>query len=286
MRRGSGLRHGSTAASPRPSPHAVSGLLGDDPRLERRPRVGAQALHWGRRGGDHRAIAALSPFVPIANDSESRHADPTGTPLALSDRLARDQPHRPLRSRVRALRAVQATARSAHRAAGRHRRHVVGCGHPTVARWPRSTATPPTGLCRAGRDPDDAQARLSRDRPPQSRSELQRTPLAESRCALSTLPHDPRCGRAPPTALVERLSPSRDRRPLRRPIQLGALPEASPRSGRPRAAPRSSAQRINRVALEARLPMALRFTITERPCHDRTLSKPQDDRDGATAPRR
>ena len=282
----SGLRHGSNAAALRPSPQTVSALPGDDPRSESHPRVGPPPLHCRGRGGDPSAIAALSPFVPTSNDSESSDADPTGTSLALSDRLARDQPHRPLRTRGWPLRTLQATSWKARRAACRQRRRVVGCRYPPVARWTRSAAATPARLCGARRDPDDAQARLSRHRPPQSRPERQWPALAQPRRVLSALPHDPRRGRASSAPMVERLPPARARRPLHRSIPLGPLPAAAARSGRRRACPRISRQLAVRIASEARPPMAFRFPVTGRPFHDRTLSKLQDVSDGEITSRR
>ncbi len=221
MKRGSGLRHGSIVATLRPSPHAVSARPGDDPRLGHHPRTGTPPLH------------AFSPFVPLRNDSESGHADPSGTSLALSDRLARDQQDRALHARGRTLRALPTPTRPPGRPTRRRRWCVVGRRYLYLARWPWSPDPASTRVHRARRDPHDTQAGLSRDRPPQPRPDVQRAAMAQPRRSLPALPHDPRRARASTPPLVECVPKSRPRRPLFRSIQLGAAPSGKARRDGP-----------------------------------------------------
>jgi hypothetical protein len=202
-----------------------------------------------------------------------RHADPPGTSLALPDRLAGDQPDRALQTRRRALRALPAPARPLRRVPCRRRRRLVGHRDTVVAGWPRPSASPRARLRTARSDPHDPQARLSRNRAPQSRSDLQRTALAKPRRTLPALPHDPRRARASPSPLVERLSPTRARRPLFWSLQLEDAPSARTRNGAAKA------------ASEERMPTALRFKFCGG-THDRNSPKPQDDRHGTSPVRR
>ena len=192
MRSGSGLRHGSIAASLRPSPQMVSARAGDDLRLERRSESHGVILRGCGRDDVKAAISeAFSPFVLGPNDSESLDADPPGTSMAVPDRLDRDQPDRPLHAGWRPLRTLPAAARSPRRSAARHQWSVVGRGDLGLARRPRPPASPRAAFRPARRDPNNAQAGLSRDRAPQPRPDLQRAALAEPRRALPTMPHDP-----------------------------------------------------------------------------------------------
>ena len=227
---GGGLRHGSISASRRPRPQMVSALAGDDPRLRRPPEGRFQPPAPRRRAFVTPLREALSPFVLALDDSESSDADPPGTSLAVPDRLAGDQPDRPLHASPGSVRALPASPWPLRRAAPRLQRGVVGRGVRGLARRPRSSAPVRAGVRAARCDPDDAQACLSRDRAPQPRPDLQRPAMAEPRRALSALPHDPRRGRTSPAPLVERLPSPRSRRPLLRPIQLGN-PGAPPRRG-------------------------------------------------------
>ena len=224
MRSGSGLRHGSIFASLRPNPLLVSALAGDDPRFGRPRDSGSRPP--AHRPGDFVIPATretLSPFVPASDDSEPFDADPSGTSLVVPDRLAGDQPVCSLYASRWPVRALSTSAWPLCGPARRRQRGLVGRGDLGVARrsWP--SASPRGGLCAARRDPDDAQARLSRDRPPQPRPDLQRPAMAQPRRALPTLPHDPRRSRTSPTPLVERLPTARARRPLLRSIQLGDI---------------------------------------------------------------
>lgn len=158
------------------------------------------------------ALSALSPFVLPAHDSESRDADPSGTSLAIPNRLAGDQPDRSLSARGRSLRALPASPWSPCGSACGRRWCLVGRGGPIVARWPRSPASPPPSLHRPRCDPNDAQTGLSRNRSFEPRPQLQRATLEQSSRTLSALPHDPRCRRASSTSLVECVSTTRPRR--------------------------------------------------------------------------
>ena len=212
----------------------------------------------------------LSPFVPASIDSESDDADPPRTSLALSDRLAGDQQDSAVHARGRTVRALSASARSICHFPRRCRRRLVGRRDLCVAGWPWPSASLCAGFRAARSDPNDAQARVSGDRAPQSRSDLQRTALARSRRALPAMPHNPRRARASPAPLVECLSPACARRPLFWPLQLEDATSARARS------------RAALAALEGRMPAALRFNCSGG-THDRNRSKQQDDRDGATA---
>ena len=232
MRYGSGLRHGSIAASPRPSPRAVSPRSGDDPcpaHLPGDPKPPSAGL--GPRSVDRSTELLFSPFVPMPDDSESVNADPSGTSLALSDRLAGDQQDRSLHAGGWALRTMPASSWAPCRAACRRRRGLVGCRDCRMARRPRSAAASGARVRSARGYPYDAQARLPCHRPPQSRPDLQRAAMAQSRRVLPALPHDPRRSRASPASMVECLSATRLGRPLHRQIQIAASRACKARVG-------------------------------------------------------
>lgn len=176
----------------------------------------------GRRDG--RIVPAVqeifSPSVPVPDDSESGHANSPGTSLALPDRLAGDQPDRPLHARGRPLRALSTAARPSCRAAARDERHLVGRRDRRLARRSRPPAAPAACVRGARGRPHNAQARLSCDGAPQPRSHVQRATVAQPGGTVPALPHDPRCPRTPSTAMVECLPPTRIGRPLQRPVQL------------------------------------------------------------------
>ena len=197
------------------------------------------------------------------------HADPSRTSLALSDRLTGDQQHRALHARGRPVRALPAPSRSVRHLPRRRRWRLVGRRDSCMARRPWTSASLRTRRCATRGNPHDAQARLLGDRAPQSRSDLQRTALAQPRRTLPTVPHDPRRARASAPAMVERLSRACDRRSVFGPLQLGNAMSARTRS---RAA----------AALEGRMPAVLRYDYTGG-SHDRDPSQPQDDRHGETA---
>lgn len=217
MRRGSGLRHGSIAASRRPSPQAVSARPGNDPRLGWRAASKSPSLS---NTEPVTALMAFSSFVLRTVDSRVDDADPSRASLAVPDRLARDQQDRALHTGAGPLRALPASARASCRSARGRQRDLVGRGRAHVAGRARASTATPSPFRAARCDPHDPQARLSRDRPPQSRSELQRAALAQPCSTLPALPHDSRRGRAPATPMVERVPPARARRPLLRPVQL------------------------------------------------------------------
>lgn len=312
MNWGSGLRHGSIAASLRPSPRAVWARSGGDPRFERYPlerNPSPASLRLTCRSGSR--PDAFSPFVPPANDSESSNAHPSGTSLALPDRLAGDQQNRSLYAGVRSVRALPAPAWTLCRAACWNRWRLVGYRHRCLARRPRPAASSGAGLHSSRGDPHDAQARLSGDRPPQSRPDLQRAAVAQSRRALPALPHDPRWAGTSPAPVVECLSPSRVGRPFHRAIQLARSrcarrgqgtvrafaydrqipPRCRQSSGKPRlswhrAAAFSTHSRF--LAPARRQSGGCRWAVRRYSGaqHDRSLSDPKDDRDGATSARR
>lgn len=298
MRCGSGLRHGSVFAALRPTPEAVPSLPGNDARLRHQPG----GTRPKRILPPTRAEGPFSPFVLGRFDSESCDADPPRASLALSYRLARDQPDRALHARARPMRALPPPAWPLRRAA-RRRWGLVGPGRASLVRRSRSAIAAAARVRAAGADPHHAQARLSRDRAPQPRSDLQRTGLAKSRGALPTLPHDPRRGRASPASLVECLPPARARRPL-----LGTLPLTRswlPISPSPRRPARTHigtcgtsgtcSQKFadRRPALHGRSRLLCRgedAAALSIQCFggddDRSLSGSQDDRDGTAAARR
>ena len=271
----SNLRRGSVVAARRPSPPAVSAGPSYHSRLTR-PSDASHAKSQRERA-DPSILRALSPFVPARDDSESGDAHSSGTSLALSDRLAGNQQDRSLHAGGWPLRTLPASPWAPCRAARRHGRCVVGSRDRRLARRPRAAAAPGASLRSARSHSNDAQARLSRHCAPQPRSDLQRAEVAQSRRALSALPHDPRWPRTPPASLVECLSPPRLGRPLHRSIQLAGAPASEAGEGARRAL---RAFEYERGPGEGRMPLAV------RPCsgawNDRSLSEPQDDGDGAT----
>ena len=296
--RWSGRRHGSICAALRPNPPAVLSLRGDDPRLRHR----SEGTRLNRILPPTRAKGPFSPFVLGRFDSESCDADPPRASLALSYRLARDQPNRALHPRARPMRALPPPAWPLCRAA-RRRWGMVGPGRARLVRRSGTAIAPAARVRAAGADPHHAQARLSRDRAPQPRSDLQRTGLAKSRSPLPTLPHDPRRCRASAASLVECLPPARARRPL-----LGTLPLTRgwlPMSPSPR---RPASAKMRTCATSGTCPSqcAHRHPALHRKSRrwfrgegaaalsiqsfggddDRSLSGSQDDRNGTTAARR
>ena len=272
----SNLRHGPVSAARRPGPEAVSLQWRDHPRLKRPSNAWQHGASRCERVSSS-ILRAFSPFVPTSDDSESGDANTSGTSLALPDRLAGDQQDRSFHPGGRALRTLPASPWAPCGATRRHGRRVVGSGDRCLARRSRAAAAPGTGLRSARGHPYDAQARLSCHCPPQSRSDLQRSEVAQPRRALSALPHDPRWPRTPPASLVECLSPSRVGRPLHRPIQLAGLPAFEAGEG---ARCGLRAFEYEEARGEGRMPLAVRRCSGAR--NDRSLSEPQDDGDGAT----
>lgn len=293
----SGCLHGSIRAALRPNPPAVSSVVGNDRRLRRRSRDTRpfQMLPPTRAEG------LFSAFVLGQFDSESCDADPPRASLALSYRLARDQPDRAVHSCARPMRALPPPAWPLRRPA-RRRWGVVGSGRTGLVRRSRSAIAAPARVRAAGADPHHAQARLSGDRAPQPRSDLQRTALAKSRRALPTLPHDPRCGRASPAPLVERVPPARARRPFLGPLSLTlGLPMSSSDRRSPRAEARTcgtsgtcSPRRAHgHPTLPRKSGTGSRGEDADAPSirligghDDRSLAGAQNDRDGTTVARR
>lgn len=238
------------------------------------------------KGRSRPAVALFSPFVLRLNDSESQHADPSRTSLAISDRLARNQSDRPFPARGWPLRALQAPARSPHRATGRREWGMVGCRRAALAGRARSSSSPLAYVRLARRYPNDAPTGLSRDGTSQSRSELQRPALAKSRRALSTLPHDPRRSRTSPASVVECVSTPRARRSVHRALQLdqeGVLRRwIADRYG----GPVPAGCHRGPLLLEARLPVLLRVQSSGEPEHDRSPSISEDLADATTPSRR
>lgn len=228
---------------------------------------------------------SFSPFVLATDDSESCHADPPGTSLALSDRLAGNQQDCPLYARWRTLRALPKTARTLCRAARRHGRDLVGHRDRRLARWPWSATSSAAGLRAARGDPDDSQAGLSRDRAPQPRPDVQRAALAKPRRALPPLPHDPRCARTPEASLVECVPPACVGRPLYRPLRLRA---SAKREGNFDFEPVCTG--LNRLARASDWLQSGGCRWRECECtgaeHDRSLPDPRNDRGDATSARR
>jgi hypothetical protein len=224
MTSGSDLADGSTGALLGVSPQAVSTRSGDNPRVDGFPDVRGGALAGDRARA--RAIPipeVFSPFVLAMDDSESADADTSRTSLAVSDRLAGDQQDRSLQARGWAVRALQAASWPPCRATRGHRWDLVGCRDRGVARWPRPSAPPRAGLCSARCHSDDPETRLSGDRAPQPRPDVQRATLAQPRGALPSLSHDPRRSRTSAAPVVECLPPPRIGRPLHRTLHLAAL---------------------------------------------------------------
>ena len=228
MRGGSGLRHGSTSASLRASPE-VSARSGDDPRSGRCQVAKVDLAPRGRYGRAAFAMRAVSPFVLVLDDSESLNADPPRTSMALSDRLAGDQQDRAIHAGGWSMRTLPPSPWPPCRAACRCKRGLVGRRDQRLARRSRSPFASGARVRATRRNPHDTQAGLPGDRAPQSRSDFQRTALAQPRGALPALPHDPRRARASPSALVERLSQACTRRPLFRALQLAEVTASSAR---------------------------------------------------------
>lgn len=244
----------------------------------------------GLRSHSHGVYAAsiFSPFVPASNDSESGHADPSGTSLAIPDRLARDQPDRSLQTRGRALRALSAPARTPCRAACRGGRRLVGWGDRRMAGRSRPS-TPSAADVRASRGrSNDPQACLSRNGASQPRSHLQRTALAQSRGALPALPHDPRRPRTSTTPVVERVSATRLGRSLHRPVQLASTVGCRAADGASSMIARLPAERGRSGCREyCRVEAAAwEGVVVVGARHDPGLSNPRNGRDVATSARR
>jgi hypothetical protein len=232
MRCGIGLSRDILGAVLRSSPLVILPRPGDDPRWRGSRAIRAYARSRvlpSARGT--RLKELFSPFVLTMNDSESRHADPSRTSLAVPDRLAGDQQDRPLQACRRTLRTLPTSAWPPCRAACGHRWHLVGCRDRRLARWPRPTAPPAASVCAPRCYSDDSQARLSGNRAPQPRPDVQWSALAQPRGFMPPLPHDPRRSRASPTPVVECLSPPCVGRPLHRALQL-AVGEARSRQRR------------------------------------------------------
>ena len=224
MTSGSDLGEDSTGALLGVSPQAVSTRSGDHPRVDGFADVRGGAL--ARLRARARAIPipkVFSPFVLAMNDSESGDADTSRTSLAVSDRLAGDQQDRSFQARGWAVRALPATSWPPCRAAGGHRWGLVGRRDRCLARWPRPAAPPRAGLRSTRCHSDDPETRLSGDRAPQPRPDVQRATLAQPRGALPSLSHDPRRSRTSASPMVECLPPPRIGRPLHRTLHLAAL---------------------------------------------------------------
>ena len=280
-----GVRRPASSVSPRP--HALSARTDDRFRStlsrEARAEVGARMC---LRSVHRLWHTSFSPFVPKLDDSESVHADPSGTPLALPDRLAGDQPDRALHPSRRALRALPPAARTARRAARRNGRNVVGHRDRRLARRSRSPASAAADVRATGRRPDDAKARLPGDRSSQPRPDVQRSALAQPRSALSALPHDPRRSRTSAPPVVECVPAARLGRSFHRAVQLAAVAGCRvPRARQQRAAP---CMWVGLPSRAADLQRGGRFRHGCRSSgvqHDQRLPQPRDAR-VATAARR
>jgi hypothetical protein len=220
MRREAGVRQRAFGASS----HALSARAGDQSRsiLRREARAEGSA-RMCLRSVHPSWQTSFSPFVLALDDSESLHADPSGTSLALSDRLAGDQPDRALHPSRRALRALPSAARTSCGAARRLRWYMVGHRDRRLARRSRSPASTAADVRTIRRRPDDPKARVPGYRSSQPRSDVQRSALAQPRSALSALPHDPRRPRTPAPPVVECVPASRLGRSFHRAIQLAAV---------------------------------------------------------------
>lgn len=224
-----------------------------------------------------RASETFSPFVLRMHDSESGNADPSGTSLALSYRLAGDQPDRSLPTRRGAVRTLQAPAWSSRCPARGERWHMVGRRCANMARWTRPSASACPCLHRPRCNSNDAQTRLSCNGPSEPRPKLQRAALAQSGRALPTLPHDPRCGRASQASLVECLSSACARRSLHRPLSLTG--QCAPRPFGIRLFATAGAA-VRLLFSEARSLLLLRFKLTGATGHGRVSSYYGDKADG------
>ncbi|MBB4087556.1 hypothetical protein SAMN05216557_107130 [Sphingomonas carotinifaciens] len=234
-----------------------------------------------------RGTAGLfSPFVPMPNDSESPHADPTRTSLALSNRLAGNQPDRSLSACGRPMRTLQAPPRSQGCATRWFGWHMVGPGCTALARRSWAPFASPAHVRSARRCSRYAQTRLPSDSPSQPRSELQRASLAQSCCALSSMPHDPRCGGTPSAQVVERIPATRSRRPVHRSVLERHRPAPGWARLTRRGLIRSPLHQRGLLVSEARMPLRLRFQSTGASGHDRVSANIQDSFDAETSPRR
>jgi hypothetical protein len=226
-----------------------------------------------RYAGIGRSFAAFSPFVLGAHDSESSHADPSGTSLALSDRLARDQPDRTLRTCKWSLRTLRTAAWPTRCSAQGCERGLVGRRRAFLAGWTRPRVATASRFCCSRRDLHHAQTGLPGHSASQSRSEFQRSALAKPRRPLSALPHDPRCARTSSPSVVESLSTPRARRPLHRTLRLASRPRAFMRRRRARTRSVPFSLWLFARRPEARATMTLRFEVTGVSGNDRSPAR-------------
>ena len=281
---GSGPRRYPQPASPRRTTCAALGSGRANPLPAR--RVEAQTpVRCGLRWENGASQMLFSPFVPTPNDSESVDADPSGTSMALSDRLAGDQQDRPLQARGRALRTLPASPRSSGRAAGRLRGCLVGFRDRRLAGRQRPAA-PPIAVVRATRsDPYDAPTGVPRDCASQPRSDLQRATLAQLGSLVSALPYDPRRAGAPQAPMVECVPPACPGRPLHRPVLVA---EAEGRGGQLDFNVMGSWGTSSRLAPAPFESGGCRWAAEppDGAQDDRNLFNAQDECDGAAAARR
>ena len=286
MTREGDVRQRASGASLRP--HALSLRTDDQFRLTLSRKARAKGCaRMCLRSVHPPWQTSFSPFVLELNDSESLNADPSGTPLALPDRLAGDQPDRALHPSRRTLRALPPAARTPRRAARRHGRNVVGHRDRCLARRSRSPAPAAADVRATGRRPDDPKARLSGDRSSQSRPDVQRSALAQPRSALSALPHDPRRSRTSAPPLVECVPAARLGRSFHRAVQLAAVVEGCrmPQGRQLRAEPRMWVRVPSHVADLQRGGRFRHGCRSSGAQHDQRLPQPKDVR-VATAARR
>ena len=281
MRREGGVRQRASRASLRPQ--ALSARTDDRFRSTLSRGARAKACTCMCLGSVHLSRqTSLSPFVPALDDSESSHADPSGTSLALPDRLAGDQPDRALHPSGRALRALPSAAWTPRRAARRHRRNMVGHRDRCLARRSRSPASAAADVRTTGRRPDDPKARLPGDRSSQSRPDVQRSALAQPGSALSPLPHDPRRSRTSAPPVVECVPAARLGRSFHRAVQLAAVAgRRIPQDRQRRAEPclwAGSASRVADIQSGGRFQHGCRSSGAQ---HDQ---RPPQSRDARVAP--
>ena len=111
MTREGGVRQHASGASLRL--HALSVCTDDQFRSTLSRKARAKGCSRMCLGSVHPSWqTSLSPFVPKLDDSESVHADPSGTPLALPDRLAAALGRDPVRAGEKLLRGVWAATRA------------------------------------------------------------------------------------------------------------------------------------------------------------------------------
>ena len=278
---GSGPRQNPHTALPRRRRPAAPGTVRANASLARRaeaPMPGRYVLRW-EKGARH---LQLSPFVPTPNDSESVDADPSGTSMALSDRLARDQQDRSLQTRGRALRTLPAPPRSSSRAAGRHRGCLVGCRDRRLAGRQRPAAPPIAVICVTRSDPYHAPTGVPRHCASEPRSDLQRTTLAQPGSPVSAVPYDPRRTGAPQAPMVECVPPACSGRPLHRAVRV-AEPEG--RGGQLHFDTRASRGTSSRLTSAPFESGGCRWAAEppDGAQNDRTSPNAQDNRDGAAA---